>query len=307
LSLSGAVKAPFFLSASFSSVLLLLRSDAVRWLLSFLLIFLYPLPGQTAFEFLDTGARPVAMGGAFCAVADDAHAPHYNPAGMVQVRRRKVTFSTGRFFGLADVTLHSVYLLQPSRWGILGLGAQRFGGGLYRESTLSLSFARPLRKNLFLGLSLRGLQLAISGYGVDRTLGLDLGFLAAMTSSLRWGLLARNLNNGRLGSGREQIPRGLIMGFAFRPYAGLLLSADLRPDLSPISEGTLNLVRYPISLRLGQEFCLWPSLTLRLGLQTRPTRYSMGMGVGAGPFQLDYCHRSHQFLGGSHHISLSSP
>ncbi len=272
-----------------------------------LAILLSPAPGRAAFQFQDVGARPAAMGGAFCAVADDAHGPHYNPAGMVQVQSRKVTLNTARLFGLADLACHSISVLQPSRWAALGLGAQRFGGALYRESSLSLSLARPLAKDLFLGLSLRGLQLAISGYGVDHALVLDLGVLAAMNQSLKWGFSVRNLNDGHLGRQQEGIPQDLIMGFAFRPHAGLLLSADLGPDLSPCSEGTRSLARYPIFLRLGQEFCLWPPLTLRLGLQTRPARFSGGMGVRAGPLRLDYCYRSHEILGGSHHISLSAP
>jgi hypothetical protein len=97
------------------------------------------------------------------------------------------------------------------------------------------------------------------------------------------------------------------VGFALRLNDGLLLSADLASDITPGSMGKLAMGKYPLVLRFGQEARLWNSVTLRLGLQTRPTRYSMGMGVGAGPFQLDYCYRSHQILGGSHHVSLSLP
>ena len=283
----------------------------MRWHLllpaSLLLIFIATPPSLAAFQFLDMGARPTAMGGAFCAVADDALAAHYNPAGMAQVHGRKVALNSGRLFGLDDLACHSFSMLQPFRWAVLGLGAQRFGGTLYRESSLSLSLARPLGNSLFLGLSLRGLQLAISDYGVDHALVLDLGVLAALNRRLKWGLSVRNLSGGHLGRQQEGIPQNLVMGFAFRPHAGWLLSADLGPDLCPCSEGTLSLARYPILLRLGEEFCLWPPFTLRLGLQTRPTRFSGGMGVRAGPLRLDYCYRSHPILGGSHHVSLSSP
>ena len=279
----------------------------MRWLLFLLLIFLFPLPGQAAFEFLDMGARPVAMGGAFCAVADDAHAPHYNPAGMGQVHGRKVTLGYCRPFGLADLSLHYACILQSTRWGVLGLGARRFGGALYRETALGLSFARPLRQNLFMGLSLHGLQLAISGYGSDETLSLDLGLLAAVTKKLRWGLSVHNLNNGRLGRWGEEMPQVLVMGFAFCPESRLLLSADLMMDIADCSVGKLAGGGYPIQLRLGQESRLWAPLTLRLGLQTRPTRFSAGGGIRAGPFHLDYAYCSHQFLGGTHHVSLTSP
>jgi hypothetical protein len=46
-----------------------------------------------AAAFLDTGvgARALAMGGAFVAVADDATAAYWNPAGLVQLREREFT------------------------------------------------------------------------------------------------------------------------------------------------------------------------------------------------------------------------
>lgn len=279
----------------------------MRWLLSFLLIFLYPLPGQTAFEFLDTGARPVAMGGAFCAVADDAHTLHYNPAGAGQLQGRKVALSSCRLFGLADLSLHNLCLLQPTRWGVLGLEIQRFGGILYSETALSLSYARPLRENLLLGSSLRGLQLAISGYGSDHTLVLDLGLLATVAPRVSWGVSMHNLNNGRLGRWRQEMPQVLSMGFAYCPNSRLLLSVDLRQDIANCSVDKLTDGGYPVELRLGQESHIWAPLTARLGLGTGPTRFSAGVGVRAGPFQLHYAYRSHQLLGGSHHVSLTWP
>lgn len=279
----------------------------MRWLPALLFIILNPVPGQTAFEFLDLGARPVAMGGAFCAVADDAHGPHYNPAGMGQARGRMLALSYCRPFELADLSLQYACLLQSTTWGVLGLVAQRFGTDLYQEMALGLSFAHPLGENLFAGLSLRGLQLAISDYGSDEALGLDLGLLAAVTHRISWGVSVYNLNNGRLGRKREEMPQVLIMGFAFHLDTRLLLSADLSQDIADCSVGKLAGGEYPIEFRLGHEFRPWAPLTIRLGLGTLPTRFSAGVGIGAGPFHLDYAYRSHQFLGGTHHVSLSSP
>lgn len=278
----------------------------MRWLLALLFILLLPLPGHTAFQFLDTGARPVAMGGAFCAVADDAHGPHYNPAGMAWIHGRKAAISYCQFFRLADLALHEVSFVQPTSWGVLGLAARRFGGDLYREMSVDLSFAHPLSEGVSVGISMRGLQLAISGYGSDETLSLDLGLLAAMTSRLRWGLSVRNLNNGSLGRGKEEMPQVLMVGFAFRPHSRLLLSADLLEDISDCSLEKLA-GAYPIELRLGQESSLWDPLTIRLGLQSSPTRFSVGLGLRAGPFHLNYAYRSHQFLDGTHYVSLTSP
>src|SRR5438045_1286820 len=57
--------------------------------------------------FLDTGwgARPVGMGGAFTAIADDSNAPLYNPAGLVQIQWNEVSAMYSRLF--SGLTLYS--------------------------------------------------------------------------------------------------------------------------------------------------------------------------------------------------------
>lgn len=57
-------------------------------------------PGNTAANFLrvGVGARPVAMGEAYAALADDAHAVYYNPAGLAVLERQEVTLMHNKFF-----------------------------------------------------------------------------------------------------------------------------------------------------------------------------------------------------------------
>lgn len=56
-------------------------------------------PGTTAANFLrlGVGARPVAMGEAYVALADDAHAVHYNPAGLAVLERQEVTVMHNKY------------------------------------------------------------------------------------------------------------------------------------------------------------------------------------------------------------------
>src|ERR1041384_8654190 len=57
--------------------------------------------------FLDTGwgARPVGMGGAFTAIADDSNSPLYNPAGLVQVQWNEISAMYAQLF--SGLTLFS--------------------------------------------------------------------------------------------------------------------------------------------------------------------------------------------------------
>src|SRR5581483_5331266 len=62
-------------------------------------------PSSAAFQEQLWGARPASMAGAFTALADDANAPAYNPAGISFVTQNEVTFMYARLF--SDVNFYS--------------------------------------------------------------------------------------------------------------------------------------------------------------------------------------------------------
>ena len=72
----------------------------------FLALSLWPLalsPVFAAFENIGAGARPIAMGNAFSAVADDANTIYYNPAGLGRLKHPQLTAGYGRLYlGLTD-------------------------------------------------------------------------------------------------------------------------------------------------------------------------------------------------------------
>ncbi len=73
------------------------------------------------------GARALAMGSAFVAVADDGSAPYWNPAGMPAIERGAVSaMHSYAFNGLA--TYDSVFgAYNAGRWGAFGGGMLRSG------------------------------------------------------------------------------------------------------------------------------------------------------------------------------------
>ncbi len=80
--------------------------------------------GTTAGKFLsiDVGARSVAMGGAFVAVANDASAMFWNPAGIATLSNSEVLVSYTKW--LADINYNYSGLVLPLKnWGTFGLNA----------------------------------------------------------------------------------------------------------------------------------------------------------------------------------------
>jgi hypothetical protein len=270
----------------------------------FMAIFCYPLDSRAAFEFAEIGARPAALAGAYCALSDDAHGPMYNPAGTGWASGRAIAMSACRPFGLVELDTQEFSILQPVSGWVAGLYARRFGGHLYREITMGLSCSHRFLDNLSIGWCLRGLQLAISGYGSDETWSLDTGILAVPGTRWRWGMAIRNLNNGRLGQNQEGMAQVLMVGLACRPEEFVWLSADLLGDAAEVSSSPFKPGAYPLEWRLGCEARPRDLLALRLGLQNHPLRISAGLEISAGPFRLGYAWRSHQLLSPTHHLTL---
>ena len=75
------------------------------------------------FLYIGAGARSLAMGGAFCAVADDATAGYWNPAGLFRINGQEAQFMhSERFGGIVKYD----YLGYGRSNGITGLGASLF-------------------------------------------------------------------------------------------------------------------------------------------------------------------------------------
>lgn len=129
-------------------------------MLGLLALTLLERPAHAAFTEDEWGARPVGMGGAFTAIADDSNAPLYNPAGIVQVQWNEVSAMYSQLF--SGLTLYSgnsatggdvshldqsflSYVSRPTRFGSFGISwANLNTTHLYREDTVTLTYAKYL-------------------------------------------------------------------------------------------------------------------------------------------------------------------
>ncbi len=167
------------------------------------------LPASTYAAFNDTGvgARPLGLGGAFVALADDSNASHYNAAGLAYID--KIQFGATyaqRFNGL--INYNTIGGIIPI--GGLGTFGANFGqlaedSAIYQEQTIRISYGRTLIRQLGFGLNLK-----LFGTTFDETtpsvienpyfaqtsrsaVSLDLGLLAKPINSLSIGVSVENL------------------------------------------------------------------------------------------------------------------
>lgn len=81
----------------------------------FLFIISYPnssfaqsrieIPMSPSLSTVGSGARALGMGGAFIAIADDATAASWNPAGLIQLDFPEISFVADAFHRITDNTL----------------------------------------------------------------------------------------------------------------------------------------------------------------------------------------------------------
>jgi hypothetical protein len=179
----------------------------VKIFLLFLTLLLLPgvLYGQAKVatagaQFLEIGvsARAVGMGEAFIAIADDATAIYYNPAGLTQLYSKEVVFTHIAY--AADINFEFGGFAYPlwSIGGVLGIGAYMLDAGSIDETTyehptgtgrtfgakeyaLSLSYARSLTDHFSVGVTLKLIDqlyedLRATGWAADVGTTYDTGF-----------------------------------------------------------------------------------------------------------------------------------
>lgn len=103
---------------------------------------------ESAFLELGVGARPLAMGGSFVAISDDANAVYWNPAGLVHLKENEITsmqtelFLDTRFYYLSygmllepgfgfgkDRQKHSSGQAEGGKWGCIGFSWMQLSTG----------------------------------------------------------------------------------------------------------------------------------------------------------------------------------
>lgn len=273
-------------------------------------------PAATLFD-LGAGVRPLGMGGAFVALADDEQAALYNPAGLAYLAGVRISSTYERRFGASN------YL------DAVG-GAPRFGGGLFLFSfgavegrneqdqvTGSLGYLQ-LGLAAAGGVALRDLPLGFTRGLGNVAVGGQLKLLGISTveggsgigAALAWGALLRAdrplslpIEELRLGTTLENLP-GFGTPWPLRWALGLAVR--------PITEISVALdVALPFEFHLGSEVRVplraGPAIAVRAGLFTRGGvfGFTAGLGLGIGAFRFDYAFVSHPQLPGSHRLALA--
>lgn len=280
--------------------------------------------GAETASYLDVGvgARGLAMGGAYTALADDAHSAYWNPAGLARLEKREVAASHSE---LGDSTRHDFLAYAHPVKGVVLAGALtylnqgRIAGrdaagrptGSYDASDAAVAFAAGRKTDLVdVGASVKFLRSHIAS-SEAQGLALDLGLkreLPAGSGKVVLGAALRNVGPGlKYDDQRNDLPLRAAFGAAYRFAAGHAFAAELQNG--PRGAGT--------EVGAGGELKAHEGVFLRLGYTTKSGSVAgsgfdaargltLGLGLRKDRFGLDYAAQAAGELGSTHRFTLSS-
>jgi len=260
---------------------------------NYILILLFLFYAQTFAQF-QPGARQTAMGFAFASAADDQWSVFYNSAGISRIEN----FAAGIFyspapFGLTELANGSLAIANPFSFGNVAFGIQTYGFELFRESKISLAFAKQFFPEFSFGIKLTYYSLSIQNYGNDYSLGIDAGILSKLSENLQLGFYATNINRPTYGVQKEKLSQVFSGGISYKPVSNFTLALELEKD-----------VKYPFNLKSGIEYSIVKYLDLRFGYNTEPNNFTGGIGIRYSSFQFNYSFISNNYLGLTHSFGI---
>ncbi|MFH1379372.1 MAG: PorV/PorQ family protein [bacterium] len=283
--------------------------------------------GVTGAQFLKigTGARPMGMGGAFSAVADDGYAAYWNPAGFAQIQKPELATTYLKYF--QDIDFGYMGYVLPYKSGVYGVGITYLTLGDIEGRTgdseqpdrkfgasdicaeVSYAIKEPFDVALpgvDMGLNLKYIQQEIDG-NKAQTGALDLGSLYhTVYKPLTIAICLQNVGPGnKFVKVRDPLPLNLKLGCAYRMLQNKLITS-------------LDIDQYLIDQKMyagfGAEYWMIDIIALRAGYRYGYHKNSLGNIVGlsgglslkAFNFQLDYAFVPFGKLGDTHRFSLSA-
>jgi hypothetical protein len=282
--------------------------------------------GTSAFSFLkiSTGARPVAMGGAYTGLADDENSLFYNPAGVTVLDRPGYILDYHNYFidlqsglvgyitqykGKHHVAAYINYLNYGKFTETNNIGEieGEFGGG---NVVLGLTYGRQYNEALSFGATGKLIYEKVhdvSAHGVAFDLGVR---YSGDRSRYTAGFMVQNLGvqlSNFTSAEKDALPITFRLGTGARPRG---LPVQFVGDI-------IFPVDNDISFAIGGEYYDLKPLYLRIGWNSFGLNYraaesddswaglSLGLGFDWRSMQVSYAFSPGAELGDSHRITLT--
>lgn len=282
--------------------------------------------GTTGADFLKlpVGARAAGMAGAYSAVAEDASAIYWNPAGLVQIPKLSAMFMRTEYVDdinyqyaayaqrLSYDAVLGVSFMMTDIGSIEGMDKSKNSTGSFnpQDQVITLSYSKAILEfsnkdlDVAMGINVKYIKSEIKDSA--KTYAGDFGVMTYNFGSIpyRIGVVVSNMGSG-LKFDQESSPLPLTARFSgsINPFDNILLATDF---VFPKDN--------QMDFLAGVEAYITPNeltrITARAGVDVQQMRdgfagISLGFGATLQFFTLDYAFVPMGDLGTTHRISLS--
>jgi len=275
-----------------------------------------------SFDGIPVGAKPIGVGESFVALADNADAPYWNPAGLVFLKSNLCTF----MFDLArsGAKREDIVNREPLRgkWFTYLSFCSSLGGLSWRPlsnfreednppysereikiNKYTLSYAIPYSPKISFGMNISYLYGSLgvaqnsssphANISTGNGWGLDWGMIYTHSPLLKIGI---SLENGPAyiywsDYRSDRLPLNLRVGMGLKMAKFLTLASDFEQRFYVRKNGgAKSLAVY----HLGLEYILIRNISLRLGMfgenfsEKRKVNYTYGLGYTGESYLLDF-------------------
>ncbi len=270
---------------------------------------LIPLTSYGAFEGFYIGVRGDGMANVTVALNGDITSSLMNPASFAPKGNNSINLGYNKLYMMYNhlymsygkhVSFGNIGLLYIER-DITGdytdsLNTLLSSGVLESEKGIVFTHNFPLNDYIRAGYNLKLYNLSMQKYGNASAISLDAGIVGNLFSTFRIGAAIHNVNRPIFGKViAYYVPTNLIVAFSYEPYNGLITSLQFEKE-----EG------YDTRTELGIEYkVIDPYLTVRFGVANNPMKYSAGVSVNVGKFNIEYAYSSQREINDSHEVGIS--
>ncbi len=282
--------------------------------------------GTTAFNFLNIpmGARSAGMGNTFTAIANDALAPFWNPAGLPNIRERLLQITYMNYF--AGYNGGAVSYTMPLNEGttvaffskFIGVGGIPKTGIDENQNLVDLgtfgsydvlfgaSYGKYISDIINWGVNIKIISETIDEYS-SQAVAADVCILhQSPNPNLKIGLAAKNLGMqlSKFDQEKEKLPMTFTLGLAYKLNTGVI-ALDINKPMHTDFYGTI-----------GLETTFQNKITVRAGYRSNASDWNVGSGIdflsgisaGVGfswkEYKFDYAVNSYGELGFIHQLSV---
>ena len=322
-----------------------MKNHNLKFKILFLFLFFYiSTPEITAAEFdtkagttgasflkMGVGARPVALGESFVAVADDVNSLYWNPAGIGQIKSSELMLMHNVW--LEKMSYEYIGFVVPFETSAIGISAGYLNIGELEgrdvddnitnnftayDMFVGVTYSQRIEVEseeegrLLIGITVKSIQEKIEEANA-MGFGADAGLLFLADENWTIGAMVQNLGTGiKFINERDNFPMNIKVGTSYKFFEDkdLLLSVDLNKPVD-------NKMR----LNIGGEYKLYDKsmidgiIIFRGGYKYQLNGnddvgglgdLSAGMGFAFGEtLQLDYAFVPYGLLGFTHRVSLT--